>query len=100
MASAPNLHKLCTGELGRQITLINEQWIKKDMFMPGLLVLRMIIRYFATDKGPDACFSVKDLEVIKVHTNNLEGLWNNWQHVLAGMKKIHDEDTQEFFSPQ
>ena len=62
--------------------------------MPGLLILRMIVRHLATGKGPDAFFSVKDLETIRVNNGNLEGFMNNWEHVLSGM--IPPEDIQHY----
>ena len=34
------LHRMCTGELGRNITLLNEKCISKNLTMPGPLVLR------------------------------------------------------------
>ena len=65
--------------------------------MPGLLILRMIIRHLAIGKGPDAFFSIKDLETIRVNNGNLEGFMNNWEHVLSGMKVIPPEDIQHYF---
>ena len=59
--------------------------------------MRMIIRHFATGKGPDAFFSAGELETVRVHNNNFEGFMNNWEHVLSDMKRAPELGIQEYF---
>ena len=53
------LQHIATGELGRNITQLVEDWLKTGRSAPGLLLLRTIIRYFATGRAPDALYNLR-----------------------------------------
>ena len=48
------LQNMATGELGRFITQIVEDWLKTKRTAPGLLLLRIILTHYATGRAPDA----------------------------------------------
>ena len=90
------LQNMATGELGRNITQIVEDWLKAGRSALGLLILRIVSRYFATGRAPDALYNLKDLERITLKGGNLEGFLNTWYMVTNGMKKVPDIEMQEF----
>ena len=92
---AAKLQHIASGELGRCITQLVEDWLKIGRSTPGLLVLRTIIRYFATGRAPDALYNLKDLEKIQIRSGNLEGFLNTWFLVLKGMRKEPDIEMME-----
>jgi hypothetical protein len=51
------LQNMATGELGRNITQIVEDWLHSGRSAPGLLILRTVSRYFATGRAPDALYN-------------------------------------------
>ena len=87
---------MATGELGRFITQIVEDWLKPKRTAPGLLLLRIILTHYATGRAPDALYNLIDLQRVQIKNGNLEGFVNTWNMVLKGMKKVPDIDTQEF----
>ena len=64
------LQNMATGELGRNITQLVEDWLKAGRSAPGLLILRTVSRYFATGRAPDAFFNFKDLERVILRAEN------------------------------
>ena len=61
-ATGSKLQKICTGELGRDMSLENEKWMKQDRFIPGVLILRIAHyhRFGNESENPDR--SVKFLQ--------------------------------------
>ena len=81
---------IATGELGRNITQIVEEWLKKGKSAPALVLLRTIVNYYDTGSAPGILYNILDLQKIEVRNHNLEGFINTWYMVLRGMKDIPD----------
>ena len=84
------------GELGRNITETVEDWIRENKSVPGLLLLRMVFKYYSTGRPAEAMFNLNDLQQVKMINNNLEQYMNTLTLVLKGMKHKPDLETQEF----
>jgi len=90
------LQKVAEGNLGRNITQTAEDWIKQGKSVPGLVLLRIILQYYATGRQSDAVFNLNDLQKVQIKGGNLEGFQISWDMVLKGMRKPPEEDTLEF----
>jgi len=90
------LQNMAQGELRRQITQVVEDWQKQRKSAPGLLLLRMILKHFATGRAPDALYNVIDLQCVQIRSGRLDGFMNTWNMVIARMKTVPDLGTQEF----
>ena len=55
---AATLQEKATGQVGRIITQTAGNWIKEGKSVPGLLLLRIIVKYFATGRAADALFNI------------------------------------------
>ena len=90
------LQRIATGELGRQITQKVEDCLKQGKSAPGLVLLRMILKYYSSGRHAEAVFNLNDLQKVTIKGGNLEGFQNTWNMVLKGMRKPPDEETLEF----
>ena len=54
--------------------------------MPGLLLLKMVFKYYSTGREADAMFNLNDLQQVKMINNNFEQYMNTLTLVLKGMK--------------
>ena len=73
-----SLQKIAQGELGRQITQAAEDALKENRSIKGLEILRIMIRYFQTNRTADAVYTLKDLQLVQVKNKNIEGFQNSW----------------------
>ena len=70
--------------------------MKEDRAIGGLEILRMILRYYQTNKTADTIYNLTDLQRVRMKGSNAEGFQNTWTTVLKGMRKQPDEDVLEF----
>ena len=85
------LQKHATGDLGRLITQKTDDCIKKGQSVPGLVLLRLIFRKYASNRQADAVYNLIDLQKVKMVNNNLEGFQITWEMVLSGMRLPPEE---------
>ena len=64
--------------------------------MPGLLLLRLMVKYFATGRAADFLYNINDLQRVAIRGGNLEGFMNTWIMVLQGMREEPAEVQLEF----
>ena len=94
MAAA--LQKIATGELGRCITQKAEDCLKNGKSVPGLILFRLIVKYYATGRHVETVFNLNDLQKVVIKGGKFEGFQNTWDMVLKGMRKSPDDDVLEF----
>ena len=58
-------------------------------------LLRLIIRYYQTNRTADAVYNLTDLQKVRIVKGNIEGFQSTWVMVLSGMRKSPDEDVLE-----
>ena len=68
---AAKFQSIATGELGRRITQIVEEWLQKGETIPALVLLRAIVNYYDTGSAPGALYNILDLQKITVRNGNL-----------------------------
>jgi len=93
---AAALQKIATGELGRKISQIAEDYLKRGRSVPGLVLLRVIQMDYSTNRQAEVVFNLNDLQKVQIKSGNLEGFTNSWDMVLKGMRKVPEEDILEF----
>ena len=64
--------------------------------VPGLVLLRLIMNYYATSKHSEVVYSIRDLSSVQIKSGNVEGFQTSWDMILKGMKRSPDKETQEF----
>ena len=69
--------------------LVVGEYMKRNMSTPGLYLLRLILKEFATNRNTDIIHQITDLQRVSVHNNNLEDFLNLWDLILGQM---HPED--------
>ena len=89
------LQRIAQGELGRQITLAAEAELRAGRAIKGLVILRMICKYYQTNKTSDLVYDITDLYKVSMEGNNAEGFQNTWIQVLRGMRKQPEPDVLE-----
>ena len=67
------LQQIASGELGRQITQKAEDALKTGRAVRGRELLRLIIRYYQTNRTADAVYNLTDLQRVRVIKNNIDG---------------------------
>ena len=55
---ASAVQKSAHGELGRNITETVEDWIRENKSVPGLLLLRMVFKYYSMGRPAEAMFNL------------------------------------------
>ena len=85
---ATAVQKNAHGELGRNITETVEDWIRGNRSVPGLVLLRMVFRYYSTGRPAEAMFNLNDLQNVKMINNNLEQYMNTLNLVLKGVTSM------------
>ena len=55
---AAKFQSIATGELGRNITQIVEEWLKKGRTAPALVLLRTIVNYYDTGSAPGILYNI------------------------------------------
>jgi len=93
---ASALQEKATGELGRKITLTVAKWLSEGKSAPGLLLFRIVVRYYATGRAAEALYNINDLQRIRIHGNDLEQFMNTWEMVLEGMRIRPPDEQLEF----
>ena len=63
--------------------------------MRGRELLRLIIKYYQTNRTADAVYNLTDLQKVRIVRGNIEGFQSTWTMVLSGMRKQPDEDILE-----
>ena len=89
------MHSISTGELGRQITQKAEDSLKQLRAARGRAILRLIIRYYLTNRTAEAVYNLYDLQMVKIVKGNLEGFQSTWIMVLSGMREQPGDDILE-----
>ena len=85
------------GGLGGQIALAVEQWLLKKKPAPGLVLLRIIIKYFATNRACEILYNINDLAMCKIRQQaGLSGFLNSWDAILQGMREPPNVTQLEF----
>ena len=59
----------------------------------GRQVLLMFEQYFKTNEEAGALYGTEDLLQVRLHSDDLKSFLQNWDAVIAGMKRIPDENT-------
>ncbi len=60
------------------------KWFKEGESVPGLLLFRIVLRYYATGRAAEALYNINDLQRIGVR--EFESFMNTWEMVLEGMR--------------
>jgi hypothetical protein len=89
------LQDIATGELGRQIVLATEAELHEGRSIKGIDILRMICKYYLTNKTSDLVYDITDLYKVRMKGNNAEGFQNTWIQVLTGMRRQPDPEVLE-----
>ena len=84
------------GNISKQICLEVEKLLKKGEPPPGLLLLRVIIKYYATNRACEFLYNINDLAQARVRDGNLEGFISTWNLVLQGMREKPSESQLEY----
>ena len=95
--TSAKFQSIATGELGRNITQIVEEWLQRGEMTPTLVLLRAIVVYYDTGSAPGVVYNILDLLKITVRNGDLEGFINTWYMVLRGMKESVDPNILEHF---
>ena len=82
--------------LGGQVALAAEQWLQKKKPVPGLVLLRTIIKYFATNRACEILFNINGQAACKIRNSSLDGFINCWDCILQGMREPPNETQLEF----
>ena len=72
------LQRIAHGELGRQITQAAEDALREGRAVRGRELLRLIIKYFQTNRTADAVYNLADLQRVHMKGYNLEAFQNIW----------------------
>ena len=77
------------GALGTKISLIIGQRMKRPQSTPGLQLLRLILKEYATHHETDTIYQITDLLRGSVHNGDLESFLNTWDLTLIGIRPEH-----------
>ena len=90
------LSKVAKGELARQILTFKDTEAQSKRVVRGRQVLLMFEQYFKTNEEAGALYGTEDLLQVRLHSDDLKSFLQNWDAVIAGMKRIPDENTKIF----
>ena len=92
LAAALNNPKVARNELGRRMHQFNEDCIRLEgRTALGRELLLLIFQYYKTGIHAEAQYSLRDLDKVKLHKNNLEQFQNDWNQVLSGLVMDPDQ---------
>ena len=83
------IQSVVKGSLQMRFDLVVDGFMKRNESTPGLYLLRLILKEFATNRNTDIIYQITDLQRVSVHNNNLEEFLNLWDLILGQM---HAED--------
>ena len=81
------------GELGRRITILDDQLSRKDQMLNGRQILWIIYQRFRVHKTQAAMLTREHLFAIKLSNDNLREFLNSWDEVMLEMTDEVDEGT-------
>ena len=87
------LSKVARGELARQILTFKDVEAQNKRVVRGRQVLLMFEQYFKTNEEAGALYGTEDLLQVRLQSDDLKSFLQNWDAVIAGMKRIPDENT-------
>ena len=87
------LSKVARGELARQILTFKDVEAQNKCVVRGRQVLLMFEQYFKTNEEAGALYGTEDLLQVRLQSDDLKSFLQNWDAVIAGMKRIPDENT-------
>ena len=87
------LSKVARGELARQTLMFKDVEAQNKRVVRGRQVLLMFEQYFKTNEEAGALYGTEDLLQVRLQSDDLKSLLQNWDAVIAGMKRIPDENT-------
>ena len=87
------LSKVARGELARQILTFKDVEAQNKRVVRGRQVLLMFDQYFKTNEEAGALYGTEDLLQVRLQSDDLKSFLQNWDAVIAGMKRIPDENT-------
>ena len=87
------LSKVAKGELARQILTFKDTEAQGKRVVRGRQVLLMFEQYFKTNEEAGALYGTEDLLQVRLQSDDLKSFLQNWDAVIAGMKRIPDENT-------
>ena len=87
------LSKVAKGELARQILTFKDTEAQGKRVVRGRQVLLMFEQYFKTNEEAGALYGTEDLLQVRLKSDDLKSFLQNWDAVIAGMKRIPDENS-------
>ena len=88
-----SLSKVAKGELARQVLTFKDTEAQSKRVVRGRQVLLMFEQYFKTNEEAGAFYGTEDLLQVRLQADDLKSFLQNWDAVIAGMKRIPDENT-------
>ena len=81
------------GELGRRITILDDQLSRKGEMLNGRQILWLVYQRFRVHKTQAAMLTREHLFAIKLNNDNLREFLNSWDEVMLEMTDEVDEGT-------
>ncbi len=80
---------------GRTDAPAAESKLRESRAIKGLVILRMILHYYQTNKTSGLVYDITDLPKVSMKGNNAENFQNTWTQVPRGMRKPPDPEVME-----